>query len=249
MTADQLVKSILDEISIKVYQGSEYGRTKPNAKNGRPLVLLCGSDFQKEQVLAALDKAARQYGPLTVALTSSAERFFPAEALRKRESVSRVYLESDHGELDRWLQTVQRVWCPNITQKTLVKLSQGITDSLGTCLLWWALSLEKPVSLTVNAACHRTAALPGTHAMCRLLDDAVSKVQEFGARISTEFDWVNDAKPTETAPCPPSVKLIHEGNLAEQAGPEKRLTLTKGQLITPAAKDLAKARGIDIQWK
>lgn len=249
MTANPLVKSILDEISIKIYQGSDYDGRKTAVKNKRPLVLLCGSDFERDKVLGALDRAAQKYGPLTVVLTRSAERFYPAEALSGRGSVSRVFLESDHSDMERWLKSVNQVWCPNITQNTLVKLSHGITDSMGTCLLWWALSLQKPVTLTLNAASHWTARLPGNHAMCNLLEEAVKQVETFGAHVTTEYGWDGQIEALEAVPTPITVKLIHEGNLMEQSGTQKKLTLKKGQLITPAARDLAKARGIEIQWQ
>lgn len=250
MTANPLVKSILDEISIKICQGSDYDGRKSAAKNQRPLVLLCGSDFERDQVLKALDEAARKYGPLTVALTRHAERFYPADALKKRESVSRVYTEADDGDMERWLKTVHRIWCPNVTQNTLVKLSQGMTDSMSTCLLWWALTMEKPVTLTVNAASHWTAKLPGNHAMCRVLDEALKKVEAFGARMITDYsEEPPQTQPEEGSTAPQGIRLIHEGNLMAVAGDGNRLTLNKGQLITPAAKDLARSRGIEITWK
>lgn len=249
MTANPLVKSILDEISIKVYQGSDYGGGNSAGKSGRPLVLLCGSDYEKDKVLGAIDRAAKKHGPLTVALTRNAEKFFPAEALKTRESVSRVYLESDHGDMERWLKSVKTVWCPNITQNTLVKLSRGITDSLGTCLLWWALSLEKPVVLTMNAASHWTARLPGNHAMCLLLEEAGRQAEAFGARMTTDYCWDPALELSEGIVEQVAVRLIHEGNLMALAGTQKKLNICKGQLITPAARDLAKARGIELQWK
>lgn len=249
MTANPLVKSILDEIAIKIYQGSEYDGKKSAAKNERPLVLLCGSDFEKDRVLGAIDLAAQKYGPLTVALTSNAERFYPADALKKRAGIGRVYLEADHGDMERWLGSVKRVWCPNITQTTLVKLSRGITDSMATCLLWWALSMEKPVILTIGAASRRIGKLPGNHPMCLLLDEAVRQVEAFGAQMTDEYSWNPKSEASETISSPLAVRLIHESNLLEQAGVQKKLTLTKGQLITPAARDMAKARGIEIHWK
>lgn len=246
MTVNPMVESILDEISIKVCQGSVYAGKK-GAAGGRPLVLLCGSDFEKEEVLKALDGAAKLYGPLVVALTGSAESFFSADALRKRESISRVLLESDRNEMGRWLKSVKRVWCPNISQSTLIKLSHGITDSMGTCLLWWALSFQIPVTLTVNAACRWTARLPENHAMTHVLEEAVKRVEAFGAVLTTRYSWeAQDAGEPLTSEAVKSVKLIHEGNLMELAGKSKKLVLLKGQLITPAARDMAKARGIEI---
>lgn len=249
MTANPLVKSILDEISIKIYQGSDYDGRKAAAKNQRPLVLLCGSDFEKDQVLKALDRAAQKYGPLTVALTRHAERFYPAETLRKRDSVGKVFTESDDGDMERWLKSVHRIWCPNVTQNTLVKLSKGMTDSMSTCLLWWGLTMEKPVTLTINAASHWTAKLPGNHAMCMVLDEALKQVEAFGARMITDY-CEDPQEPASEAPATlTGVRLIHEGNLMAEAGTQKKLTLSKGQLITPAAKDMASARGIEITWK
>lgn len=246
MTVNPMVESILDEISIKVCQGSVYAGRK-GAADGRPLVLLCGSDFEKDEVLKALDVAAKRYGPLTVALTASAEAFFSAEALKKRESVSRVLLESDRSEMGRWLKSVKRVWCPNVSQSTLSKLSHGITDSMGTCLLWWALSFQLPVILTVNAACRWTARLPENHPMIQVLDEAAKKVESFGATLTTRYSLEEQGEAdTPSLEVTKSVKLIHEGNLMALAGKEKRLTLSKGQLITPAARDLAKIRGVEI---
>ncbi len=246
MTVNPLVESILDEISIKVCQGSVYAGRK-GAAGSRPLVLLCGSDFEKEEVLKALDAAAKSHGPLVVALTASAEAFFSADALKKRGSVSRVLLESDRSEMGRWLKSVKQLWCPNISQSTLTKLSHGITDSMGTCLLWWALSFQIPVTLTVNAACRWTARLPESHPMIQVLDEAVKKVETFGAILTTHYSWeIHDDQETPSSPVTKSVKLIHEGNLMALAGKAKELTLSKGQLITPAARDLAKARGIEI---
>lgn len=246
MTLNPLVESILDEISIKVCQGSVYSGSKASG-GGRPLVLLCGSDFEKEEVLKALDAAAKDHGPLVVALTASAEAFFSAEALRKRESVSRVLLESDRSEMGRWLKSVKRVWCPNVSQSTLTKLSHGITDSMGTCLLWWALSFQLPVTLTVNAACRWTARLPENHPMTEVLQEAAKKVEAFGAILTTQYTWAVHGE-TEAVPSAPAktVKLIHEGNLMALVGKDKKLVLFRGQLITPAARDLAKARKIEI---
>jgi hypothetical protein len=245
MTVNPLVESILDEIAIKVIQGNAYTGKKSSAA-GRPLVLLCGSDFEREQVLKALDAAAKASGPLTVALTRSAEAFFKVEDLKKRASVSRVLLESDRDDMGRWLKSVKQVWCPNVTQNTLVKLSQGMTDSMGTCILWWALSYQIPVTLNVSSACRWTARLPKNHAMTLVLDEAAKRVEAFGAQLTTEYGWKAEL---ETAARPPenhSVKLVHEGNLMDLVGTQKKLTLSKGQLITPAARDLAKARGIEI---
>lgn len=250
MTANPLVKSILDDISIKIYQGSDYDGKTAAAKSQRPLVLLCGSDFEKDQVLKALDETARKYGPLTVALTRHAERFYPVEALRKRDSISRVFTESDDQDMERWLKSVHRIWCPNVTQNTVVKLSKGMTDSMSTCLLWWGLTMEKPVTLTVNAASHWTARLPGNHAMCMVLDEALKQVEAFGARMVTDYSGdLPQAEPDEVLTNPASIRLIHESNLMAAAGLQKKLTLTKGQLITPAARDMARDRGIEITWK
>lgn len=247
MTANPMVQSILNDISIKVYQGSAYGKT--GSRKERLLVLLCGSDHESEKVLKALDRAAERFGPLTVVLTAHGQRFYPAERLLKRESIGRVYLEAEHQDFEPWLKAVDRIWCPNITQSSLVKLSRGITDSLATCLLWWGLSMQKPVVLTLNAATHRTDSLPEAHGMRSLVETAVCQTADLGAELTRNYCWDPQGAVTETAAAPLAAKLIHEGNLTEQAGPQKRLTLTKGQLITPAARDLAKARGIDIVWK
>lgn len=245
MTDNQLVRGILEDISIKVCQGSSYeGR---RSSSSRTLVLLCGSDYRKAEVLKAMDAAARECGPLTVALTGNAESFFSPESLKQREAIGRVLVESDFKDMDRWLKNIGRVWCPNITQNTLVKVSRGITDSLGPCLLWWALSKGIPVQLAPESASHTTASLPENHPMKGIVREALKQVLSFGAVLAAE----GKAEATEVVVKKEAgvqfVKLIHEGNLLSVAGTGKSLALAKGQLITPAARDMAKTMGIEIK--
>lgn len=245
MTANPLVKDILDNISIKVFRGSEYDGPRAGAGKA-PLVLLCGSDFEKEKVLKALDEASETFGPLVVALTRSGEGFFDPERLRQRKSVRRVVTEAEHGDAAQWLKGAGSVWCPNVTQNTLVKLSQGLTDSLGPCLLWWALSMQLPVRLNVSSCRRWTERLPQGHPMGQLLEETIRKVVSFGAECDSAC-CAGQAPQPEAGVSASAVRLIHEGNLLELAGTQKKLTLAKGQLITPAARDLAKARGIEIR--
>lgn len=245
MTANPLVKDILEGISIKVCRGSEY--QGPRAGAGKaPLVLLCGSDHDQAKVLKSLEEAAAVHGPLTVALTRNAELFFPVETLRQHKSIRRVVTEADHGDMGLWLKTAGSVWCPNITQNTLVKLSQGLTESLGPCILWWALSAQLPVVLQTGACTKWTARLPQGHPMGQVVAEAIRKVEAFGAQILSDCQWGAEAATPQVSEVS-AVRLIHEGNLLELAGTQKRLTVAKGQLITPAARDLAKAKGIEIR--
>lgn len=247
MIANDLVKGILDNISIKVYSGETY--KGPIGSTTRVLVLLCGSDFEKNTILKRIDQMVAEGCALTVVLSPNAEDFYSAESLKGRLGAGQVYTQKDRSGMERWLKSVQGLWCPNVTQSTLAKLSMGITDSLATCLIWRALAMEKSVMLTVNAAAHWTANLPEGHEMKKMLQDHLKKLEAFGAQLTTTYMIAEDMPVEAVQATSSDVRLVHEGNLLELVGTQKMLVLKKGQLITPAAKDLAKSRGIKLDWK
>jgi len=249
MTANDLVKGILNDISIKVYQGKEYSGGSTTRKK-RGAILLCGSNHNRPQVLKSILQAGLDEGSVTVLITRSGEMFFSAKDFEGKTGISRVLMESQNPNSGGILKQIDWLWCPNITQASLAKLATGITDTMAVCTLWAMLAAQKPVRLTVDGVVRRAEALPQGHPMRQLMDRHLQTAESFGATLETGYDPLK-AEVLETAEPKnqKAVRLIHEGNLNQVAEPNQQLILTKGQIITPAARDLAKSRNIEILWK
>jgi ethanolamine utilization protein len=167
----------------------------------------------------------------------------------------KVYLESEGYNGHEIAKGTDMAIAVNITQNTLAKLAVGIQDSMVSNILWMLLLEGVKVVMNTQSVFEGAQPLDKNPVMRSVFEGYVEKVMSFGAEMIDGHKYqalFNQAAEIADVMVPvkevvTAQKLINEQAILNLNSDVKELVLQKGQIITPAAKDLANARRITIR--
>lgn len=255
MSNKELIKNILNDISMKVYVGKNLTTTYSSGGMNRVLVLFNGSDIAIDAILTGLKDLKAQGCLLKLAFSKEAEHLLNVDKIVNALDPFKVYLESEGYNGHEIAHGTDLALAVNLTQNTLAKLSVGIQDTLVSNILWMLLLEGVKVVMNTQSVFEGAQPLSKNPVMRSVFESHVEKAVGYGAVIIADHNYksmlehgietgvAEDKKSVDSAP----QKLINEQSIMNLKSDVKELVLQKGQIITPAAKDLANARRIKIR--
>lgn len=253
MSNKELIKNILNDISMKVYVGKNLTTSYSSGGMNRVLVLFNGSDVASDKILAGLKDLKSQGCIMKLAFSKEAEHLLCVDDIVSALDPFKVYLESEGYNGHDIAKGTDMAIAPNITQNTLAKLAVGIQDSMVSNILWMLLLEGVKVTLNTQSVFEGAQPLSKNPMMRQVFESHIEKVVAYGAEIVEEYRYTRtqtfdiETAPVQVKEATAPQKLVNEQAILDLKSDVKELVLQKGQIITPAAKDLANARRISIK--
>lgn len=261
MTNKELIKNILNDISMKVYVGKNLTTGYSSGGSNRVLVLFNGTDVSLNKILVGLKELKSQGSLLKLAFSRSAEQLLNVDEIVKELEPFKVYRESEGFKSHEIVKSTDFAIAVNVTQNTLAKLAVGVQDSLVSNVLWMLLLESVKVVVNVQSVFEGAQSLEKNPVMRSVFEGHVEKIKSFGAVIIKDHGYkalvcetsvVNDEiievlnEEKKDIKVKTTKKLVNEQTINDLESGVNELILEKGQIITAAAKDLASLRKIKI---
>lgn len=257
MSNKDLIIKVLGDITTRINgQGIEPKKYSRGDK-GKVLVLFTGSNLETDKALDNLKKLVEKGYILTVCFSKSAEEVLDIDRITNFLRPHRLYFEDDKEGCLGIVQSSDIALVPALTQNTLAKVSVGIQDSFISTLLWQLLWAGKRVFVNENSATGRNHMPCGNKKMLGLMNGHIERLREFGAKIIKEHDYQacidkeagisrerkNEFAKKEKAD---TKKVVTERDILDSVGKTEEFVVSRGTIITPLAKDVAKENKMKI---
>lgn len=284
MSNREQMKEAFKQLDFSVYEGRDHLKFSEERPKGQihAAVVFLGSDVELETALSGLKDWQTGQMHMTFIFSKAAMEVLEAGQLIKRYRPNQVYgavkneicpcLEGAARE--KWIEGLDLVYIPNLTQNTAAKLANGIQDDLVSNLLWHVLAQGKkvfanPAGVLKPAGSYQSAVAIQTpevkHAvemvrsslnpmMQKIMKQHLETLRSFGVSFEMpEFKKLGTEKQQKLKQMKDCVILSDD--LAQKVITERhilslttgsKLALKKGVKVTPLAKEAARKRQIEL---
>lgn len=233
---------------------------QPNIPHKKVLAIFTGGTIGLEQGLLELQKLQALSIEVNVVLSMAAEQVIGSKRIIE-ELGSNINLVTAHSPYPgKLLRESDLVLVPVLTQNTAAKLAYTLSDTLPSTLIMQALMLGKPVLAAMNAADPQDGWRikgnmgKGSPTFSEALRQNLKKIEGFGIElVKVEGLAAGGQKMLQQlvkeAPQAPAGKkglMDAEGIKAAAGNGQSSITIPKGMIITPLARDVAREYGITI---
>jgi hypothetical protein len=245
----EVKKALTDQVGSTAKTDSE--KALPSGK--KVLALFTGGYAKLSEALAQIEKLIQGYCSVDVVMSQSAVNVIGQDKIRAISGITSLICEPDVSISS--LKLVQKsdvIIVPVLTRNTATKVALGITDTLVTNIIMQALISAKPIIAARNSADPSDAdcpcvAMPNTPpVLIKLAENYLQKLESYGMKLVdvTEIAQIvlSDVNKGDSL----DHKLITQETIDKLPKSTKRVTVAKGSIITPLARDVAKERGIEI---
>ncbi|TEB05412.1 phosphopantothenoylcysteine decarboxylase [Pelotomaculum schinkii] len=228
------------------------------------LVLFSGGKLGADEALAQLKELRASGYQITAAFTPSAKRVLGIDWFSSVLPDSEIVTESDVLSPLDFVKDADMIAVPVLTLNTAAKVAFGIADNLMTTLFMQGLLQGKPIIAAKDACdvnhpmCPKS--LKSSQVYVNRLQENCKILEKYGVLLVNAADLSREVnqcarqdvrysanaylKQQNTDTTIFSERVLSMGSVAEWEG--KVLRVSKGTLITSAARDLAYERGIEI---
>jgi hypothetical protein len=256
-----LVKEILTDITnrITVEEGRKNGQDIPSVLHKKKVcVLFTGYGEPLDQVLLELKKIKRYGYQLMIVLSKEAERNMGIDFFHKGVYPQRIITEGNQEYLMTLMEEMDMLLMPTPSQNVAAKLKQGIQDSLESILLWKALWDGKPVWTDIQRMRLLNGKQSKNPVLTKIVEENILFLKESGIQFIGEQGYMKEilrfsSKESQSGdqvlnqiPEFEGKQVITEKDVLDVVGKADRIAISKESIITPLAKDTAKAKKIKL---
>ncbi len=245
----EVKKALLDQTGSEEKVVSQ----QPNLSGEKVLALFTGGYTKLSEALTQIEKLIQASCSVDVVMSQSATKVIGQDKIRSISGIASLVCEPDDSISS--LEAIQKsdvIIVPVLTRNSAAKLALGITDTLVTNILMQALISAKPVIAARNAADPNDADCPCVRmpdtplGLIKLAENYLQKLESYGIKLvdASEIAGIvlSDTKKADSL----EQKLITPETINNLSPNTKRISVAKGTLITPLAKDAAREREIEI---
>lgn len=257
MSNKDLIMKVLGDITTRINNQSIESKKYSKVEKENILVLFTGSNLETDKALDNLKKLVEKGYLLAVCFSKSAEEVLDVDRITNLLKPHKLYFEGDKEKCLGIVQSSDIVLVPALTQNTLAKVAVGIQDSFISTLLWQLLWAGKKVFINENSAEGRDHIPCKNRKMLGLMNNHMERLKEFGANIIKEHDYracigkevgtsrdiKNEFKKKEKIE---SKKVVTERDILDLVGKAEEFVVSRGTIVTPLAKDVAKENKVKI---
>lgn len=259
MDYEKLVATVTAEV---LRQLSAMSGEPPAGPRYRALAVFTGGTIGFETGLQQLQQLQSQDTGLTVVLSAAAEQVLDTGRILQVLGAAVPLVTSTSPYPGQALQAADVLLIPVLTQNSAAKLAHTLADSMALTLILQALQLGKPVIAAVNAADpddirrvqnNMARALPALRAA---LASNLKQIAAYGIKLTPVEKMAGaaqaalaraiDIKPGAADP-PAGKRILHADMVKDAAAAgTKTLEIARGTIVTPLARDIARALHVDL---
>lgn len=245
----KITSNILGDISRKLNRESYSQDASKNA-----IIVFNGSNNKLDKRIDYINELKKDGIKVSLAFSFMAEQILDREKIIKALNPINVYREEDIFKLNEITKNYSLIIGPNITMNTLSKVALGIIDSFVATVIWTFIYQGKKTYLDFNSIRNYLGKETNNMAISNMAEGYIKQLLEMGAIEITEDDYskesmVEDVKTSNTIIENKDQKQVITENDIIKLGKNKNLILPIGSIVTPLAKDKAKAMDIRIEIK
>lgn len=258
MIKNKITLNVLANISRQINKEDDRSISK------KVLVLLNGSNMRLDDRLEEIKKLAEKEIGISLGFSFMGEGILERKSIINKLNPSLVYGEEDIFQLEKILDENPILLMPNLTINTLSKVGSGMIDSFASTLLWTYLYQGKDVYLDFNSVRNYLGKETENQAIKNLLDKHIGTIKDMGALEVKKGDYlkrivgnqvlvkeasnIDLAKDKKTSKGDNSRQILTEKDV-EKISKGSILSLPKGSILTPLAKDRIRDKNIQIEIK
>jgi hypothetical protein len=256
---DKLIQLVETEVKKALTDQSDLegkvNLSKVPSDKKRILALFTGGYTELKEAISQVERLIQESYVVDAVMSQSAVNVIGQEKIRGISGLGRLISEPDSSISSlKLVQESDALVVPILTRNSTVKVALGITDTLVTNIIMQALISGKPIIAARNSAdpdpanCPCIATPDTPPALIKLAKDYLQKLESYGMKLVdvTEIADVVIGRLSESKSGILEQKLITPDIIADLHQGTKQITVAKGSIITPLARDFAKDRGIQI---
>lgn len=260
MDNEKLVQLVTAEIMRQLGQVPLITHEESISPSRKALAIFTGGTIGLEQSLLELQKIQALHIEVSVVLSAAAEQVIGINRIKEQlgSAINLVTVHSPYpGKL---LREADIVLVPVLTQNTAAKLAYTLSDTLPSTLIMQALMLGKPVLAAINAADPQDdwrikkdmGKCPP--ALSEALRQNLRRIENFGIKLvkveelAIGSQKIMDSMVKKTVHPPQGKRSVMDAEAIKAAARNglSSITVSKGMIITPLARDVAREYGINI---
>jgi len=226
------------------------------AASGRLLLaVFCGAKAALPTALAQTRQLAGAGFTITAVLSPAAGAVVGEGTIRSAVELAGVVRAGAEADLMKLSAAAEAAVVPVLSRNTAAKLAAGITDTVAASAIMYALAQGKPVVAARNGAdpddpecfCSGLPTMPT--ALRRELLAHLDALASYGVTLVDANDLAAEVLrrlSASAARASGDRRLITERDVMEAAEAGRDIVLSRGTIITPAARDAALRRGVRI---
>jgi len=259
MDIDKLIQLVETEVKKALTDQSDLGGkvnlSKAPSDKKRILALFTGGYTELKEAISQVERLIQESYVIDAVMSQSAVNVIGKEKIRGISGLGRLICEPDSSISSLELvQESDALVVPILTRNSSAKLALGITDTLVTNIIMQALISGKPIIAARNSAdpdpanCPCIATPDTPPALIKLAKDYLKKLESYGMKL-VDVNELANAVNNELNKSSNDIleqKLITQDTIEKLPQGTKQITVAKGSIITPLARDFAKDHGIQI---
>lgn len=258
MEYENLVETVTAEVLRQLSMLNGTLPVQPAEFLHKALAIFTGGTIGFEAALLQLQQLQSLNTGLTVVLSAAAERVLDTGRILEALGGAVPLVTSTDPYPGQALGAADVLLIPVLTQNSTAKLAHTLADSMALTLILQALMLGKPVIAAVNAADPddpwraRKNMTNSSPALRAALASNLKKIQTYGIKLTPVEQLAGAAQQALAkgimpwATGSPAKKPVLHADLVKDAGHSGRIEVARGTIVTPLARDLARALNVTI---
>lgn len=272
MVKDKITLNVLADIKRKV------GGTTiitPNSlsrveSNNRVLIVFNGSNIDLDDKLKEIKMLKDKGVSISIAFSFMGDQIIEEEKIINYLKPERVYKEEDILELKTIVNRYSYIVAPTLTISTMSKVAQGFIDNFISNIIWAFLYFGKEVYIDFTSTQNYLGEKCNNSAIERVIEKQASAIRDLGAieiksgnyvevilketSYKNKLDLNSIGKPSTYTPSNLSsnvetIKNIFTAKDVEELSKGNgSITLQKGSILTPLAKDKIRDQKISVNY-
>lgn len=271
MLKDKITLNVLADIERKIGSTGIISSTnKSSAKDeNKALVVFNGSNIDLEDKLDEIKNLKKEGVSISIAFSFMGDQIIEEDKIAAYLKPDKIYREEDILELKTIASRYSYILAPTLTISTMSKVAGALIDNFISNLIWTFLYRGKPVYVDFTSIKNYLGEAPKNKMIEELVDEKINKIKELGAieiktgnyqetilRTSsfkdTLYTGLKGNNPDRTGLLKNNrisrKQVLTEKDVEEIAKDKEIISLERGSILTPLAKDKIKSLGIAVDF-
>jgi ethanolamine utilization protein len=276
MVKDKITLNVLADIKRKVGGTTIITSSSPSKveASNKALVVFNGSNIDLSDKLREIKMLQDNGVSISVAFSFMGDKIVEEDKIIEFLRPERVYKEENILELKSIADRYSYIVAPTLTISTMSKVAQGLIDNFISNVIWTFLYLGKEVYIDFTSTQNYLGEKCNNQAVERVIEKQVLAIKDLGAieiktsnyievilknksykkRLDLNLDLNTMGKSSTYTPSimPPdrksNKKVLTGKDIEELAKDNSSITLQKGSILTPLAKDKIRDLKISVNY-
>ncbi len=274
MVKNKITLNVLADISKRIASTTIVTPNSPSIvkTNSRALIVFNGSNIDIGDKLREIKMLKDEGVSISIAFSFMGDKIVDEEKIIDYLKPERVYKEEDILELKSIANRYSYVVAPTLTISTMSKVAGAFIDSFVSNIIWTFLYMGKEVYIDFTSTQNYLGQACNNPAIERLIGRQASAIKDLGAteikagnyigtilkkisykenldlNVDVNLSSIGKASSSLARKDQNAKKVLTGRDIEELARDNSSITLQKGSIITPLAKDKLRSLGISVNY-